>query len=83
MIVSAPTELTADQRRPQEEAQQVVRAFTQLKGSGTPWKEMAVLYPKHVCANALEKALLEARVPYRRYGSTALADRSGPFSPCS
>lgn len=58
-----------------DEARAVVRWFRSLHQSGTPWREMAVLFRINAQAPALEAALTDAGVPYVVRGSERFYER--------
>ena len=47
-----------------------------LHHSGVPYREIAVLYRSNYLSRGLEKALLEAHVPYRIYGGIRFYERA-------
>ncbi|MEG0694336.1 MAG: UvrD-helicase domain-containing protein [Erysipelotrichaceae bacterium] len=46
-----------------------------IHASGVSYREMAILYRSNYLSRALEKAMLEANIPYKIYGGTRFYDR--------
>lgn len=54
----------------------VAAKIKELYHSGVPYRDMAVLYRSNYLSRGLEKAFLEARVPYRIYGGIRFYERA-------
>ena len=54
----------------------VAARIASLHHSGVPYREIAVLYRSNYLSRGLEKALLEAHVPYRIYGGIRFYERA-------
>lgn len=65
----------AEYANPDDEAEGVVRHMQELRASGTPWKDMVVLYRTNAQSRAVEELLLADRIPYVLIGGTNFYDR--------
>jgi superfamily I DNA/RNA helicase len=48
------------------EAEEIGRELQNAHDSGTPWKDMAVLFPAHFVGDAVATVLHKAKIPYER-----------------
>ncbi len=62
----APTLIQADSLR--GEADAIARQLHGAHGAGTPWKDMAVLYPAHYFGDEVAAAFQRAQIPFERLG---------------
>lgn len=60
---------------PQYEAMEVANKLLNMKHSGLPWKDAAVLYRTNSQSQFLEMELRKAQIPYKVYGGFSFFDR--------
>ena len=62
--------------RDRDEARWVANKIRELRDSGCPYNEMAVLYRTNICSRVLEEALSFSRIPFRVLGEKPFWSRS-------
>jgi DNA helicase-2/ATP-dependent DNA helicase PcrA len=60
---------------PEEEARSVAQQILMRHESGTPWREMCVLYRVNASSRALEEAMVGAEIPYVVVGGVCFYER--------
>lgn len=63
-------------RDAEAEGEWIARKCRELHASGTPWRDMCVLYRAHYVSRSVEEGLVRAEVPYTIYSGTQFFGRA-------